>query len=172
LENSKKIFLLGFMGSGKTTVGKKLANKLNRSFFDLDAEIEKEKGSKIEDIFTSRGEDYFRKVEKELLNRYCNKEEGFVLALGGGTPCFFNNMDVINEVGTSIYIKYNSGILTSRLLNANTVRPLVAGKNEEELRRFIEKMLQQREPFYAQSKFTFEKNNIRLEDILELIKNL
>jgi shikimate kinase len=160
------------MGSGKTTLGKKLANKLNTPFFDLDDEIEKEEGSKIEDIFTSKGEDYFRTIEKELLKSLCQKKDDFVLSIGGGTPCFFNNMELINETGTSIYIKYNAGILTSRLLNTKTVRPLVDGKNEEELKSYIVEMLQKREPFYTQSKFILEKNNIRLEDILELIKNL
>ena len=159
------------MGSGKTTLGKKLARHLSKEFIDLDVAIEKKTNKSILDIFENEGETNFREIEKEVLENICTNKEDYVVALGGGTPCFFNNMDLINESGVSIYIKYNSGILTSRLLNSKTARPLVNGKTEEELKRYIEKTLLERENFYNKSKFIIEKNNVKVEDILNSTQN-
>ncbi len=169
MNNPKKIFLLGFMGSGKTTLGKKLANQIHQKFIDLDAEIEKQTKKSITELFENKGEAYFRKIEKKVLKKFCAEKENFVMALGGGTPCFYNNMELINQSGVSIYINYNAGILASRLKNAKTIRPLVEGKSEDELKLYIENTLLERAVFYKQSKFTINKDNIKVEDVLALL---
>ena len=166
--SDKKIFLLGFMGSGKSTLGKKLAKKLEVSFFDLDNEIEKEAGITVFQIFEEKGEAYFRLLEQQILKQLIATDSVAVIALGGGTPCFYDNMKLVNEAGTSVYIKYNAGILCSRLINAKTARPLIQNKSEQELKTFIENSLSERERFYLQSKFIVEGNNIKVEDLLEL----
>ena len=171
MTKSKKIFLLGFMGSGKSTIGKKLANQIHQKFIDLDEEIEKHTQKSIAELFENKGEAYFRKKEKEVLEKFCKDKENFIMALGGGTPCFHNNMKLINQSGVSIYINYNAGILASRLFNAKTVRPLVQGKSEEEIKLFIEKTLLERELFYTQSQFTIKKDNVKVEDVLKLTQN-
>lgn len=164
-----KIFLIGFMGSGKTTLAKKLAKKLNYNCFDLDFEIEKNVGVSIPQVFEEKGEEYFRSLEHETLRNVINNNERFVLSVGGGTPCFYNNMDVINENGTSIYLKYNAGILTSRLINAKAKRPLIKNLGEVELKAFVEAKLSEREKFYKKSKLVIASNNIKIEDLLELL---
>lgn len=169
MNKTTKIFLIGFMGSGKSTLGKKLAKKLNFLFLDLDQLIEKQEHGTIADIFNKKGEEYFRTLETTILKITIDKNQSFVLSLGGGTPCFNNNMELINQSGKSIYLKYNAGILTSRLLTAKQQRPLIAGKNEEELKQFVLDLLTQREPFYNQSKLVVEGNNIRTDTI---VKNL
>ena len=170
LEHSSKIFLIGFMGSGKTTLGKRLANKLNKLFFDLDAEIERIEKNTVSEIFDGKGEEYFRKLETETLIKLIDDNENFVLSLGGGTPCFYNNMELVNQSGTSIYLKYNAGMLTSRLINAKTERPLIKGLNVTELNRYISNKLIERELFYNQSKIVVKGSDLNIEDILSLIQ--
>ncbi|PCI93896.1 MAG: shikimate kinase [Flavobacteriales bacterium] len=156
------------MGCGKSTLGKKLANKLYKSFFDLDDEIERSEGFSINELFEKYGEDYFRKKEKEILADIILNNESFVMSVGGGTPCFYDNMGVIKQSGSSIYLKYNAGILTSRLINAKSKRPLVKNLSEIELKVFIQNKLNEREEFYLQADFILEKNNLRVEDLIEL----
>lgn len=155
------------MGSGKSTLGKKLANKLKLQFLDLDQLIEKQEHCTISEIFKNKGEDYFRALEAAILKDLVQTNTDFVLSLGGGTPCFNNNMEFINQTGTSIYLKYNAGILTSRLLAAKQERPLIAGKNAEELKQFVIDLLSQRTPFYNQSKLIVEGANISVNEILK-----
>jgi shikimate kinase len=170
LENGKKIFFLGFMGSGKTTLGKRLANKLNIPFFDLDAEIEKVTFKCISVLFEEEGEAFFRKCENKVLKAFIANNENFVLSLGGGTPCHNNNINQINHAGTSIYLKHNVGILTSRLINSKVKRPLIEGLNKQELIRFIKDKLKEREDYYNQSKYIIEGNNIKVEDLIILLQ--
>ena len=115
---------------------KKLSNKLFKPFFDLDDEIERSEGFSINELFEKYGEDYFRKKEKEILADIILNNESFVMSVGGGTPCFYDNMEVIKQSGSSIYLKYNAGILTSRLINAKSKRPLVKNLSEIELKVF------------------------------------
>lgn len=157
------------MGSGKTSLGKKLAKKLNLPFFDLDQRIEEQEHCSITDIFNKKGEDYFRALETAVLKDTIATKPSFVLSLGGGTSCFNNNMDIINQSGTSIYLKYNAGILTSRLLLAKQERPLIAGKNKEELKQFVVELLTQREPFYNQCQLIVEGNNITTDTIVKYL---
>ena len=156
------------MGSGKTTLGRRLANKLGKPFFDLDDEIEKESHKNISEIFEEKGEEYFRLLEKETLNNLISNNKEFVLSVGGGTPCFYNNMDLINQHGASIYLKYNVGMLVSRLISAKAERPLIKDLNELELTEFVEIKLAEREIFYKKSKFVVEGKNIRINDLSDL----
>jgi len=168
MDNSK-IFLVGFMGSGKSTLGKKLADTLGLKFIDLDEFIEKEEGISIAAVFKTKGEEYFRIIENEALKKVINTSSKFVLALGGGTPCYYSSMELINKTGTSIYLKYNSSVLTKRLINQNANRPLIKDKNKSELKIFIENKLHEREQFYNLCKHVVESDNIELEDIKQLL---
>lgn len=154
------------MGSGKTTLGKKLANKLGYQFVDLDEAIEQHEQKSIVSIFENQGEDFFRILESKMLNEILTTTSNVVLSVGGGTPCYFNNMELINKQATSIYLKYNVGMLYSRLISAKTKRPLIAKKSDEELKDFIQKKLLEREGFYNQSNIIVEGNNITTEIIL------
>ncbi len=154
------------MGSGKTTLGKKLANKLGYHFVDLDEAIEQHEQKSIVSIFENQGEDFFRTIESKMLDEILTTTSNVVLSVGGGTPCYFNNMELINKQATSIYLKYNVGMLYSRLISAKTKRPLIAKKSDEELKDFIQKTLLEREGFYNQSNIIVEGNNITTEIIL------
>lgn len=167
--NQHKIFLLGFMGCGKSTLGKKLANKLGFQFFDLDKCIEEKVQMSITDIFKTKGEEQFRKLESEELINILNSNDNYIVALGGGAPCFNENMDLINKSGTSIYLKYNEGILASRLINAKAERPLIANKTKEELIDFIAELLKEREQYYLKSKLVIEGTNITVNQVTDLL---
>lgn len=158
------------MGSGKSTLGKKLANKLKLQFLDLDQLVEEQERCTVTEIFDNKGEDYFRELETAILKDTIATNPSFVLSLGGGTPCFNNNIEFINSTGTSIYLKYNAGILTSRLLAAKQERPLIAGKNAEELKQFVEELIVKREPFYNQSKIIVEGANISIKELLKVLR--
>lgn len=164
-----KIFLLGFMGCGKSTLGKKLANKLGFQFFDLDKCIEEKVQMSITDIFKTKGEEQFRKLESDELINILSSNDNYVVALGGGAPCFNENMDLINNSGTSIYLKYNEGILASRLINAKAERPLIVNKTKEELIDFIAKLLKEREQYYLKSKLVIEGTNITVNQVTDLL---
>jgi len=169
LIKSDKIFLIGFMGCGKSTLGKKLAKKLEVSFVDLDQKIEEVEGRSISEIFADVGEDGFREIETQQLKELINTNEKCIIALGGGAPCFNQNIDLINGAGISVYLKYNVGILTSRLITAKQQRPLIAGKTNEELSVFIEQMLKQRETYYLQSDLIVEGKNITASQVTDLL---
>lgn len=170
LNHPQKIILIGFMGSGKSTMGKRLAHRLGLPFIDLDTAILEEEGSDIPIIFETKGEDYFRKIEHQKLKEILSTESQFVLATGGGTPCFHNNMKLINENGFSIYIKYTAAFLSSRLIAAKTVRPLIKDYSNSELKVFVENLLLEREPFYLKSNCIIEKINLKVDDFLEVLK--
>ncbi|OFY35698.1 MAG: hypothetical protein A2W91_14050 [Bacteroidetes bacterium GWF2_38_335] len=148
-----KIYLIGFMGSGKTTAGKKLAAHLGYRFIDLDDYIEIKEGNTVKEIFETRGEDYFRKTEAAKLREVTSTDENLVISTGGGTPCHFNNMDFMNSSGKTIYLKADSGSIASRLKNSGEKRPLISGKNHEELIEFIENKLAEREVFYSKAEY-------------------
>ena len=170
IEQNNKIFLIGFMGSGKTTLAKKLAKKLDYTWFDLDQEIEIREKLTIAQIFEEKGEEFFRRLEAETLKNIIQSNSQFVLSVGGGTPCFADNIKIMNGSGFTIYLKYNEGILSSRLINAKVKRPLIKKLNENQLQEFIKEKLVEREPFYKQSKFTIAGNNLKVEDLLRLLQ--
>jgi len=147
-----KIVLLGYMGSGKSTVSKLLAQKLQLAAIDLDEYIEKSEGKSIQQIFKDQGEIYFRNQENKYLTELLNKKENFVLALGGGTPCYANNMDLIkNKAASSFYLKAGLNNLFERLRHEKEQRPLIALLNDEKLKEFIAKHLFERAPYYEQA---------------------
>jgi|TARA_B110000467_G_C18217497_1_gene421085 shikimate kinase len=142
-----RIFLIGYMGSGKTSLGEKLAYKLEHEFIDLDAYIEKEEGRTISQIFEEDGEDYFRKLERVYLHRIIDKED-VIISTGGGTPCFFDNMEQMNEYGKTIYINMHPKALIPRLKSSAVTRPLLEGKDEKEMLDYIFQSLRERERYY------------------------
>ncbi len=160
-----RIFIIGYMGSGKTTVGKRLARSLSLSFIDLDAFIENKYRKSVSDIFAEKGEEHFRKIENRALLEVANIED-VVISTGGGTPCFFDNMDVMNKAGTTVYIQADPEELAARLLASKTVRPLIAGKPREEIIPFITEHLAQRECYYKRAQIVYHTDRmITKEDI-------
>ncbi|HJV76841.1 MAG TPA: shikimate kinase [Paludibacter sp.] len=147
----KRIFLIGYMGSGKTTIGRLLAERLGYSFVDMDAHIEEKQFKTVSQIFAERGEQQFRILEQQCLHEVAEFDNA-IISTGGGAPCFFDNMEYMNEHGLTIYLKLTASELAERLeaSHANT-RPLLANRKGEELCRFIADGLAKREPFYLQA---------------------
>ena len=146
-----RIFLIGFMGSGKTILGRKLACILQHQFIDLDEYIEEQEDRTISQIFEEDGEDYFRKLERGYLHKVIDKED-VVISTGGGTPCFFDNIDQMNEYGKTIYINMHPKALLPRLLSSPSTRPLLAGKDEKGMLDYVFKTLRSREKYYHKAK--------------------
>jgi shikimate kinase len=159
------VFLIGFMGSGKTTIGKKLAKKLSLEFIDLDAEVEKKEGRTIGQIFDLFGEDYFRTKEHEILLEQ-SSNNNILIACGGGTPCFFDHMQMMNNKGITVYLKFSPEALYSRLENAKTKRPLLKNMDEINMKLYIKNKLEEREQIYLQAKIITEGLQMKL-DILQ-----
>ncbi len=164
------IFLIGFMGSGKTTAGRMLAGSLQYDFADLDQLIEEREGMPITDIFARKGEDYFRRAESEMLNSLIDRER-LVVACGGGTPCFHDNMEKMKSAGLTIYFKVSPELLARRLSTQHSTRPLVAGMQGDSLKSHIRKLLSGREGWYRQSDIIYDADNFDLQKVLELINN-
>ena len=156
-----RIILIGFMGSGKTTLGRALAKALGLTFIDLDNYIELRHCKSINQIFAERGEEGFRNIERNLLHEVCEFED-VIISSGGGTPCFFDNIDYMNAQGTTIYLRVPNERLLTRLKIAKSRRPLLKDKNDEEIEQFIVEQMQRREPFYTKAAHAFTAD--RLED--------
>ena len=156
-----RIFLIGYMGAGKTTLGKAFARALGLTFVDLDWYIEERFHKSIRQLFAERGEEGFRELEKRMLHE-AGEFEDVVISVGGGTPCFFDNMEYMNEAGETVFLDVNLQVLFRRLKVAKQQRPLLDGKTDEELMAFIQEALQKRLPFCTKAKHTF--NGERLED--------
>lgn len=154
------IFLIGFMGCGKSTLGKKLAKKMSYSFIDVDKEIEQKELLSIQKLFDTHGEAYFRSLETEWLNNY--KGSNTIISLGGGTPCFNNNIELINSIGTTVYLKMNAGLLTNRLYHSKQKRPLIEKFKDDkvQLEKEIHNLLSLREEFYNEANIIFEASNM------------
>ncbi len=163
-----RIYLIGYMGSGKTTTGKKLADSLGYRFIDLDKMIENKFHITIPTLFEKYDENAFRIVEKKILTDTF-KIDNVVISTGGGTPCFYDNMEMINSNGISIYLKMDTRSLTDRLLKAKRKRPLIKGKNSEELYAFIKSQLEWREPFYLKATIIANGEN---PDIVKLTSQI
>ena len=170
MENVKRYILIGFMGAGKTYLGKQLAENLNLPFIDSDEEIEKEYNSTIKEIFEKEGEEAFRLKEQKFILNLRNKGS-FVLSTGGGMPCFSKNMDLLNEMGNTIYLKLSPSVLAQRLLNDNEERPLIVDDKIDQLMLFIKEKLSVREQFYHQSQIVLDENAQTIEHILKFIQH-
>lgn len=169
-----KIVLLGYMGSGKSTVGLALSILLNLPFRDLDQEIEKYLGSSVPEIFNQKGEVFFRKIESKVLFQLLEDKEHFVLSLGGGTPYYGQNMKKIEETKgvRSIYLKANVAELTDRLKKDQEKRPLIAGRSEKEVMEFVGKHLFERMPFYERANYLVLISGKTVEQLVEEIDAL
>lgn len=165
----KKIFLLGLPGSGKSTLGKILAGRLLLPFFDLDHYIENKIGLSVNDIFQQKSESAFREYEKTYLSTFVQHEKEFVLALGGGTPCFNENMQFVNQSGLSIFIDLPKEILLQRLINDTKNRPLIKG-DEAQMSKYIEETLKKRKVFYEQAHICFLPEKESPDDLITTIK--
>ena len=158
-------FLIGLPGCGKSTMGKKFASVLGCSFFDLDQLIESGEGGSIAELFTGMGEDRFRELEHRYLKDLSNLKDA-VVATGGGTPCFFNNMEMINQMGTSIFLDLSPREIALRLSERGIEkRPMLRGKSREEIAYTLEQLRLRRLPFYSQSHMTFHHPEIRFRDL-------
>ncbi|MCD8210033.1 MAG: shikimate kinase [Prevotella sp.] len=162
----KRIIILGYMGAGKTTLGKVLAKELGVQFYDLDWYIEQRMRKTISELFSQYGEDGFRKIECNLLHEVAEFED-VVISCGGGTPCFFDNMDYMNSQGDTVYLKASTDVLLGHLKMGKTVRPLLKGKTPEEMRQFIEEQLMAREKYYLKAKY---KHDVTMLDDYNKIK--
>lgn len=145
------------MGAGKTTLGKALAKDIGLMFYDLDWYIETRMHRTLSQIFDEKGEDGFRKIERNMLHEAA-EFENVVLSCGGGTPCFFDNIDYLNRQGSTVYLKATPEVICSHLKMGKTARPLLAGKTPSEVAAFVESQLKQREPFYEKAKHTLDVN--------------
>ena len=168
-----KIILIGYMGSGKSSVGRQLAASLNYKFIDLDQAIAQETGSSISDLFATKGEVYFRKMERKLLAKLLTDSSNLVLASGGGTPCYGDMIQFLKSVAsTTVYLKTSNEELTRRLFNERQQRPLISHLNTELLLNdFIKKHLFERSYFYNQSDLKVATDYRSVETIVEEIKN-
>lgn len=163
----KRIFLIGYMGSGKTTVGKRLANSLSLSFIDLDDFIQNKYRKTIAEIFSEVGEDEFRKLERKALIEVSEIED-VVISTGGGAPCYFDNIDLMNSKGITVYIEAEPEELASRLLVSKSVRPIISGKSEDELIPFIREHLSKRECYYKKAKIVYHTESMITKDEIHL----
>ena len=170
-----RIFLIGYMGAGKTTLGKAFARVMGLSFVDLDWYIEERFHKTVSQIFSERGEDGFRDLEKRMLHEAADFED-VVISVGGGTPCFFDNMDYMNQAGETVFLDVDVKVLFRRLKVAKQQRPLLADKTDEELMAFITEALQKRLPHYTKAKHVFNgeqlENRRQIQKSVERLKEL
>ena len=171
----KSIILVGYMCVGKTTVGRALAKELGLKFYDLDWYIEERFHTKVSTIFAEQGEAHFRDLEKRMLHEVAEFED-VVLSCGGGTPCFFDNMDYMNQLGETFYLKASPETLHAHLKMGKGVRPLLLNKTPEEVDRFIHEQLKLREPYYEKAKHIIDINVMdnydKINAIVQQIRDL
>ena len=161
-----RIILIGYMGAGKTTIGKALSKELGVIFYDLDWNIESRMRKSIAQIFAERGEEGFRKIEHNMLHEVAEFED-VIISCGGGTPCFFDNMDYLNQQGQVVYLRAEPEVLYKHLQMGKVERPLLKGKSKEELLVFIREQLERREPYYTKARYTLD---VSLMDNYDKIK--
>ena len=167
-----KIYLIGYMGCGKSTIGRKIADTMGISFIDLDKYIEERYFKSVPVIFAEEGESRFREKERTALLEVSEFED-IVVGTGGGAPCFFDNMEVMNKKGVTVYIAPDTEVLATRLIKSRTERPLIAGKSYDELVLFINNALQKRAPFYEKAKIIIRgENNLDPKLVIGKIQQL
>lgn len=165
------IYLIGFSTSGKSTLGKIIAEKLNYQFIDLDEAISQQQGKSINALFDEFGEEGFRKIEQQLLVNTIFLTET-VIACGGGTPCYSDNMDFLLRNGTVIYLEVDEAILLERMLNNKAERPLFKGKSKEEIASHVNKLLTTRKEFYERANITIKNNSDEESVVTNVLKSL
>jgi shikimate kinase len=165
-----KVFLIGFMGVGKTTVGKRLAKLLDVPFMDTDHLIEATENETIANLFARKGEKIFREIEHKTLVNLRTIEHA-VIATGGGLPCFHNNMDELLAQGTVIYLSRPESEIFQRLKGARTQRPIIANKTDEEIKQIIHQLLSEREPYYTNANITLDRNHQSPEEIVAFLNH-
>jgi shikimate kinase len=173
----KKIFLLGMPASGKSSIGRFLSAQLRLDFYDLDQIIVDQAGMPITEIFSNHGESYFRNLEREALVGVIERKDSFVLATGGGAPCFFNNMELMNEQGITVFLDVDLNDLYNKLVSKGThKRPLLKDKTPTELREELYNRYEYRYPFYSRAKIClkqrFQNVSDRVNQIIFAIKTL
>lgn len=166
----KRVFLIGYMGAGKTTVGKDLAKLTGLSFIDLDSHIEARFHRTVSQLFAEKGEDEFRQIERRMLQEVATFED-VIISTGGGAPCFFDNMDFMKNAGMVIYLKVSVDELANRLEVCKNTRPILQGKSGEELKSFIAGNLSRRNLFYNQADLVFEAEEMLTETDVHSISN-
>ena len=170
-----RVFLIGYMGAGKTTLGKAFARAMGLTFVDLDWYIEERFHKTVSQIFAERGEEGFRELEKRMLHE-ASDFENVVISVGGGTPCSFDNMDYMNQVGETVFLDVDNKVLFRRLKVAKQQRPLLANKTDEELMAFIQEALEKRLPYYTKAKYVFNgellENRRQIQQSVERLKEL
>ncbi len=172
-----RIILIGYMGAGKTTIGKALSKELGLPFYDLDWYIENRRRKTVPELFNELGEETFRKIEYNMLHEVAEFED-VIISCGGGTPCFFDNIDYMNQQGKVVYLKATPEVLYKHLLMAKTERPLLKGKSADELIAYIREHLNEREPYYSKARYTldvslmdnYEKIQVTIENLIALLK--
>lgn len=160
--------IMGFMGSGKSTLGKQIAKKMGVDFTDLDSYIEESTGKSIPSIFKKYGEDDFREIESQCLREVLLKPNQIV-ATGGGTPCHRNNLELIKTLSTSVYLQVSPEALVKRLLRSKNPRPLIQGKSNDDLLTYVQQKLKKREKYYLEANYIVQSDQIQVEDLLTLI---
>jgi shikimate kinase len=153
-----RVFLIGFMASGKSSVGKKLAKKIKLPFVDLDNYIEEQYNTTISLLIPDKGIDKFREIEKQALETLINKNKNILISTGGGTPCYFDNMKLMNDSGLTIYLEVDITTLVYRLMNAKQNRPLIVSKSRENLSFYVKGLLNKRLRYYKQAKYIINGN--------------
>mgnify|MGYP002596395715 FL=1 len=164
-----RIFLTGYMGAGKTTLGKAFARYMNIPFIDLDWYIEERFHKTVGELFIERGETGFRELERNMLHEVA-EFENVVISTGGGAPCFYDNMDFMNRNGKTVFLNVHPDVLFRRLRVAKQQRPILQGKQDDELKEFIIRALEKRTPFYSQAQYVF--NADELEDRSQIEKSV
>jgi shikimate kinase len=164
-----KIFLIGFMGSGKTHWARLLSAKLQLPFHDLDTMIVNKEKRSVAELFAEKGEEYFRYKEKELLEALVQEEDSFILSCGGGTPCFFNNIEFMKRYGKVVWLNTSVDVLKQRLLKERKSRPLIMDIDDEGLQRYIVRKLSERRMYYQQADVVVSEESISQEEFLRLL---
>lgn len=166
-----QIVLLGYMASGKSSIGKRVAKSLNISFIDLDDYIIDKENQSIANIFSSKGEIYFRQIEHLYLKEILEKKKNVILSLGGGTPCYANNMELIkNSEAISIYLQGNVTTLAARLIKKKANRPLVSSLSDDQIPEFVAKHLFERRAFYELADLTFKIDQKKKKEVAKEIE--
>lgn len=165
-----RVFLVGFMASGKSSIGKKLAKKIGLPFIDLDDYIEEKYNTTIRLLIFNKGMDRFREIEKQQLENLITKHENILISTGGGTPYYFDNMKLMNDSGTTVYLEVDIPTLVDRLMYAKKDRPLIWGKSREDLTIYAKDLFSKREKYYLEAKHKVSGKDFKMQALIDLLE--